>query len=192
MDIGGGDHGKDIGRDLVAHEGIHGGQNLSVAAASRLRPSKFVMERLRPVYADAHQKPFSRKELRPDVINEQPIGLQGVNHSCAGRENLPLEAADGLKEVQSGHGGLAALPVHAVAGHFGGGVAPHHGLQNRKVHPPGRLGEDGASGKVEAIAAAQVAVPRDRLDKQGETGLHLNCDTGTSRLRAMSLSTNSS
>jgi hypothetical protein len=132
------------------------------------------MERLRPIQADAHQKPLLRKQLRPLVIDKQPIGLQGVDYIRTDWEKLPLETANGLEEVQTGQSGFAALPVHAVTGHFRGGKAPQHGLQNRKVHPTGGLAEDGASGKIEAIAATQIAMPRNRLDKQREARLHLN------------------
>ena len=104
------------------------------------------------------------------VVDQRPVGLDGVDDPLPGSRVLPLQLDGAPEEVQTHHGGLAALPGH---GHLGRPVMgldqlADVGLQQRLGHPEAAARIQPLLGEVEAVRAVEVADGAGRLGQEME------------------------
>ena len=124
-----------------------------------------VVELARAVDGDPHQEVVLPEELRPVVVEQRGVGLQGVAHHLA-RPGVPtLELDDPAVEVQTHHGRLAPLEGEDRLGLVPVRVEQLDDVLLEDVvgHPEARARVELLLRQVEAVGAVEVAHRAGRL-----------------------------
>ena len=112
------------------------------------------------------------EKLAPFVVQEDAVGLDGIDDLLPLRPELILQSDRPAEEVDAHQGGFPALPSEADLGQCGGlcgNVLPGHLLQNLRRHPERfGIGIQLILIQIETVAAIQITYWTDRLDKQVE------------------------
>jgi hypothetical protein len=103
------DHGEDIELRAVCFQPSAGIHNQAVHAFSFSGEAVQVVQFPGAVEADTHQKAAFGKKLRPGIIDENGIGLNGIGDDLSRPDVLLLDFEHPLKEIKPHEHGFAAL-----------------------------------------------------------------------------------